>query len=131
MAVIKKLTGEELLELLKKKWLGDGDEDEENKGEEYDADEDYAEKMEAFAYSGGKYSPKVELDPEVGEFEEVAKYGGADKGSTWYSVKHFKDHDVYIRVDGYYTSYDGTTFESWEDCVSIVEPKEKTIIEYV
>ena len=46
----------------------------------------------------------------LGEVEEVAQYGGEDQGTTWYSVKHFKDRDVYIRIDGYYTSYDGTDF---------------------
>jgi hypothetical protein len=130
MAVVKKLTGEELLALLKKKWLENENKEQNDDGEDYDEQEEFNEKMEAFAYSG-RYITSEEIDPEIGEFEEVAKYGGVDKGSTWYSVKHFKDHDVYIRVDGYYTSYDGVSFDSWEDCVSVVEPKQKTIIEYV
>lgn len=47
----------------------------------------------------------------LGEIVEVYKYGGEDCGSTWYSVKYFVDHDVYIRTDGYYSSYNGTDFE--------------------
>lgn len=46
----------------------------------------------------------------LGEVEEVAQYGGEDMGTTWYSVKYFKNHDVYIRIDGHYTSYNGTDF---------------------
>ncbi len=47
---------------------------------------------------------------ELGEITEVEQYGGEGDGSTWYSVKYFKDHDVYIRTDGYYSSYHGTDF---------------------
>ena len=66
----------------------------------------------------------------LGEIEEVDQYGGEDQGSNWYSVKHFKDHDVYIRVDGYYSSYDGTDFyEGWGSC-SNVRPQQKTITVY-
>lgn len=62
---------------------------------------------------------------EIGAWEEVQKYGGEDQGSTWYSVKHFKDHDVYIRTDGYYQSYNGTDF--YDGYGKEVTPKEKTI----
>lgn len=61
----------------------------------------------------------------LGEVEEVDQYGGSGKGDTWYSVKHFKDHDVYIRIDGYYSSYNGTDFE--EGYGREVKPKEKVI----
>lgn len=66
----------------------------------------------------------------VGECVEVDQYGGEDKGE-WWSVKYFPDHDVYIKVEGYYTSYDGTDFyDGWHGCCSEVKPKEKTIIVY-
>lgn len=64
----------------------------------------------------------------LGEVVEVDSYGGSGKGSTWYSVKHFRDHDVYIRTDGYYTSYSGIDFE--EGYGREVWPKEKTITVY-
>lgn len=64
----------------------------------------------------------------IGEVEEVAQYGGEDMGSTWYSVKYFKDHDVYIRIDGHYTSYNGAEF--YDGYGREVFPQEKTIIEY-
>jgi hypothetical protein len=64
----------------------------------------------------------------LGEMKEVSHYGGEGEGETWYSVKYFKDHDVYIRIDGYYQSYDGTTFD--EGYGVEVRPKEKTITVY-
>src|SRR5690606_38211371 len=44
----------------------------------------------------------------LGEVEEVDSYGGEDCGSNYYSVKYFKDHDVYIKVSGWYQSHYGT-----------------------
>ena len=46
----------------------------------------------------------------LGEVVEVEQKGGEDQGSEWYSVKHFVDHDVYIKTEGYYSSYNGTDF---------------------
>lgn len=62
----------------------------------------------------------------LGEVEEVAQYGGEDMGSTWYSVKYFKDHDVYIRIDGHYTSYNGADF--YDGYGREVVEKEKTVV---
>ncbi len=64
----------------------------------------------------------------LGEVVEVEQYGGSDKGSTWYSVKYFKDHDVYIRTNGYYQSYNGTEFDQGYGYE--VTPQEKTITVY-
>lgn len=61
---------------------------------------------------------------------EVEQYGGEDKGSTWYSVKYFPDHDVYLRVDGYYESYNGIEFYDGWNCVKEVKPQQKTIVVY-
>ena len=66
----------------------------------------------------------------LGKIEEVDSYGGEDCGSEWYSVKYFSDHDVYIRVDGYYSSYEGVDFYDGWDCCSNVRPKEKVITVY-
>lgn len=64
----------------------------------------------------------------LGEIEEVEQYGGEDMGSEYYVVQYFKDHDVYIRTDGYYSSYNGTDWEDGYGCE--VRPKEKTITVY-
>lgn len=61
----------------------------------------------------------------LGKVIEVDQYGGEGQGSTWYSVKHFVDHDVYIRTDGYYQSYEGTEF--YDGYGKEVRPQQKTI----
>lgn len=87
--------------------------------------EEKIEDVAAFAYED---YDQEELG--LGEIKEVDQYGGEDKGSTWYSVKCFVDHDVYIRVDGYYSSYDGTEFyDGWGECKE-VHPMQKTITVY-
>lgn len=64
----------------------------------------------------------------VGEFKEVKQYGGEGQGDTWYSVKYFKDHDVYIRTEGYYQSHYGTDFHYGYG--EEVKPVQKTITVY-
>ena len=63
-------------------------------------------------------------------WEEVDQYGGEGEGDTWYSIKYFPDHDVYIKVSGWYQSYDGTNFSSWDSACSEVKPSQKTITVY-
>lgn len=64
----------------------------------------------------------------LGKVNEVEQVGGEGEGNTWYTVKHFVDHDVYIRTDGWYSSYEGTEFE--DGFGEVVSPKEKTITVY-
>lgn len=86
---------------------------------------DYSQDVAAFAYR--------DYDPEeigLGPIKEVASYGGEDCGSEWYSIQYFENHDVYVRVDGYYQSHYGTEFYNEWDCCSEVRPKQKTITVY-
>lgn len=64
----------------------------------------------------------------IGEIEEVEQYGGEGQGDTWYSVKYFPKHDVYIRTDGFYSSYNGTDF--YDGYGEEVKPVQKTIVVY-
>ena len=73
---------------------------------------------------------KHKIHDELGPVTEVEQVGGEDEGTTWYAVWYFENHDVYIRVDGYYSSYEGTDFYDGWDCCSNVRPKEKTITVY-
>ena len=66
----------------------------------------------------------------LGEIKEVEQHGGEGEGSNWYSVKHFIEHDLYIKVSGWYSSYHGTDFNGWEDSCEEVKPQEKTITVY-
>jgi hypothetical protein len=61
----------------------------------------------------------------LGSIEEVEQYGGEGQGDTWYSIKHFKDHGVYIKTDGFYSSYNGTDFDYGFG--SEVKPVQKTV----
>lgn len=61
---------------------------------------------------------------------EVDQYGGEGQGDSWWSVKYFPEHNVYIKVDGWYQSYNGTEFCDGWDCCSEVFPVEKTITVY-
>jgi hypothetical protein len=51
-------------------------------------------------------------------------------GDHWESVKYFPQHDVYIKIVGYYSSYNGVSFEDEWGCCSEVRPKKKTITIY-
>ena len=66
----------------------------------------------------------------LGPVEEVDSYGGEDCGSTYYSVKYFVKHDIYIRVDGWYQSHYGTDFQDWDEACRQVKPTSKTITVY-
>ena len=61
----------------------------------------------------------------LGRVVEVDQHGGEGEGERWWSVKHFVDHDVYIRIDGFYQSYNGTEFYSGHG--KVVQPAQKTI----
>jgi len=62
---------------------------------------------------------------------EVDQYGGEGQGDTWYSIKHFPNDNIYIRIDGYYQSYDGVSFDGgYDECCTQVKPVEKTITVY-
>ena len=65
---------------------------------------------------------------ELGEIKVVDEYGGEGQGETWFCVFHFKDHDVYIRVNGFYSSYCGVEF--YDGYGHEVKPIEKTITVY-
>lgn len=86
-------------------------------------------KEKIYSVSDFAYEDYDKEDLGLGEIVEVHQEGGGEQGSHWESVKHFKDHDVYIKVSGYYSSYNGTDFDSWGDC-SHVTPQEKVITVY-
>lgn len=80
-------------------------------------------KVSQFAY--GDFDENL-----AGECEQVDSTGGEDRGSYWSVTYHFKDHDVYLKVTGYYQSHHGTDFDDGWDCVKEVKPTKKTITIY-
>jgi hypothetical protein len=83
------------------------------KEEEWEYDSDYS-----------KAFRQVLKDENI-TFEEVDRYGGEDEGSEYWSVYSFTDgmQVVFIKFDGWYASYDGSTYEEFYE----VQPVEKTI----
>ena len=66
----------------------------------------------------------------IGEIEEIDQQGGEGEGDHWQSVKFFKNHNIYIKVVGFYTSHEGTDFYSGWDCCSQVVPVERKVVFY-
>jgi len=73
------------------------------------------------------YGPVEEV---AGPVKQVDSTGGEGRGSHWTRTYHFTDHDVYLKVTGYYQSHHGTDFDDGWDCVKEVVPKQKTITVY-
>ena len=67
-------------------------------------------------------------DNEFGTVAQVQKKGGTGQGDHWNIVKHFVDHNVYISLDGFYSSYEGKDFSGYS--LREVFPQEKTVIVY-
>lgn len=84
--------------------------------------------VEDFAYAEGFYTN--DFTPDLGEMVEIEQVGGEGQGSYWYSVKHFVAHDVYMKVTGYYSSYNGTDFDDEWGCCEEVKPVSKMVTFY-
>jgi len=74
--------------------------------------------------------PDEETEKIFGKIESIDSYGGEGQGETYYNIFFFPEHDVYLRIDGFYSSYEGVDYiEGW-DSISQVKPKQKTITVY-
>jgi len=129
---MNKLTAKEILEILQKNYTVSAVAYGEWGETEAELTPEQQKEVDDMKASGGYYwqvSQKYILQNlGLGEVEEVKQKGGEGEGDTWYSVKYFKDHDVYIRTDGYYQSHNGADFD--EGYGYEVFPKEKTIVVY-
>lgn len=69
--------------------------------------------------------------PDVGEWKIVYNEGadGAERLSVQ-QIIHFVDQNVYLRATGYYTSYEGYTFDQNIKTLEEVYPEEKIMIVY-
>lgn len=94
--------------------------------EEYE--DSYANKIDPF--DNEEYD---ELELGLGSIEEVDSHGGSDAGSDYWKVYHFIDHDVYLKIHGWYSSYDSTQWDgdgSFASGAIQVYPQTKTIVVY-
>lgn len=63
-----------------------------------------------------------------GKMETVYQKGGEGEGDNWEIVRYFIDHDVYISMSGFYSSYNGTNFTGYE--LTEVKPQTRNIVIY-
>lgn len=63
----------------------------------------------------------------LGAYTEISyQKGDIDNTSYAHKVYLFTDHNIHIKLEGWYSSYSGSC--EWEDATySVVEPKQKTI----
>lgn len=67
----------------------------------------------------------------LGGCVEMDSGGGPNAGSDWWKVYHFTKHDVYLKVSGYYQSYEGLEIPGgWNACREVF-PKEVMVTIYV
>ena len=62
----------------------------------------------------------------LGEFQMVEQFGGEGDGDKYWTVYHFKDHDVFIMFHGWYQSYHGSEYSDMYE----VKPVQVTRTEY-
>jgi hypothetical protein len=67
------------------------------------------------------------LGEKIGPYECVEQHGGEGEGDSYWTVYHFKAHDIYLQFDGWYASHCGAEFND----VSEVFPTLVTKTEYV
>lgn len=115
-----KLTYDQIAEIINSELFTDND----NGPRDYFADEFYT--TTNIANYEGKDVEFVKKIKELGRVKRIDSYGGEGYGDDYWSVYHFVDHDVYIKFDGFYQSYEGSTYEEMFE----VEPVEVTKIEY-
>lgn len=84
------------------------------------------EKLKGF--SGDDFAYKFDNREGFGKAEIVHEQGDTQGGGDYSCVvRYFEDHNVYIQVTGYYSSYNGT---DWDSTFTEVLPKQKTITVY-
>ena len=105
------MKAEDIIKILKEQEEKDGDEFKNAFGNNCDDDGD---EFNAEEIGLGK-SEMVHSDREGSSFD------------TMVTVQHFKDHNIYISLSGYYSSQEGTT---WDGDFKQVYPKTKTITVY-
>lgn len=115
-----KLTFEEIKSIIESDLFADNG----NDPNAYFNDEIYdATNIEHYKGSDVEFVEKIK---ELGTVKSVARYGGEGRGDEYWKVYHFINHDVYIKFDGFYQSYEGSEYEEMFE----VKPVEVTKTEY-
>jgi hypothetical protein len=84
--------------------------------------------MSEFFNSDADYDNESFTEADI-KFKLMSRHGGESEGEDYWSVYKFTSgtDGVFVKFDGYYYSYDGSTFDSW----FFVTPKEVMVTQYV
>ena len=99
-------------------------------GKSWDRDDKHYINKKAHRYPSDLQKKEYHNFLGLGNVEFVDRYGGEDCGSEYWTIYYFKDHDVYLKVEGWYQSFRGVEYDSFGDCVIEVKPKTKTVTVY-
>lgn len=79
------------------------------------------------AYCEWSDKREAEFKAAVGEYKQVESYGGEGQGERYFNIYKFEDHDIFVKENGFYTSFDGV---EWDDDFQEVRPTSKTVTIY-
>lgn len=80
--------------------------------------------LEIYSQEVGSEDMENPLPEGIGAWESVDSGNGDEE--PFYNVIYFKDHDIYLKADGWYASHVGGEYDELFE----VTPKEKTITIY-
>lgn len=81
--------------------------------EELEIDPEQLEKIEDEDTDDEELDKKG-LEMILGKFKIVDSYGGEGEGEQYYKVYHFLAHDIFIKTDAIWISYDGIDWDGSE-----------------
>jgi hypothetical protein len=79
--------------------------------------------------SYGVYT-KDDYAGELADIRYVTGYGGKGKGEEYWFVLYHTELKQYLKIEGYYQSYNGVEFPTFEKAVTVVKPIEKLVTYY-
>lgn len=121
MSNTSKLTFEEIKAIIESRLFEDND----NGPEQY-MHQDMHDCNTIVSYYEDYPQEFIEKIKELGPIKLVHRYGGEGRGDEYWKVYHFINHDVYIKFDGFYQSYEGAEYKEMFE----VKPVEVTKTEY-
>lgn len=84
--------------------------------------------MPTWRYKDFPWKDMEKLVKEIGSVIEIECKEGSDYDSKIYTIIKLVDHNIYLKAEGHYSSYDNSNYSGdWEQVI----PVEVTKIEYV
>lgn len=90
------------------------------------------DKLNELEISGWDFADDFETEENeaiFGNSTVVDEEGGYEGGGEYvHRVRHFTDHNVFIKLEGFYSSYNGTDWDGYD--YEEVKPVERTVTFY-